>query len=108
MRRRERTSRSAATSCCAACSRPQTSRAWVRPSIAAWRRPARGARAPSRAGTLERRAAPAKLRALIAETKDYPGVTGTITLDEQRNASKPLVVLEIKGGKKVFNTSIKP
>jgi branched-chain amino acid transport system substrate-binding protein len=62
----------------------------------------------SKAGTPERKAAEAKLRELIAATKDYDGVTGTITLDENRNASKPLVVLEIKGGKKVFNTSIKP
>ncbi len=62
----------------------------------------------ARAGTPERKAATAKLRDLIAQTKDFPGVTGTITLDENRNASKPLVVLEIKGGKKVFNTSINP
>jgi branched-chain amino acid transport system substrate-binding protein len=62
----------------------------------------------SKAGTPERKAAEAKLRELIAATKDYDGVTGTITLDENRNASKPLVVLEIKGGKKVFNSSINP
>jgi branched-chain amino acid transport system substrate-binding protein len=64
--------------------------------------------ASSKAGTPERKAATAKLRDLIAQTKDYAGVTGTITLDGNRNASKPLVVLEIKGGKKVFNTSINP
>ena len=64
--------------------------------------------ASSKAGTPERKAAEAKLRELIAATKDYPGVTGVITLDANRDASKPLVVLEIKGGKKVFNTSIKP
>jgi len=64
--------------------------------------------ASSKAGTPERKAATAKLRDLIAQTKDYAGVTGTITLDANRNASKPLVVLEIKGGKKVFNTSINP
>jgi len=62
----------------------------------------------SKAGTPERKAAEVKLRDLIAATKDYAGVTGTITLDANRNASKPLVVLEIKGGKKVFNTSINP
>jgi branched-chain amino acid transport system substrate-binding protein len=62
----------------------------------------------SKAGTPERKAAEAKLRELIAATKDYDGVTGTITLDENRNASKPLVVLEIKGGKKVFNSTINP
>ena len=62
----------------------------------------------AKAGTPERKAATAKLRDLIANTKNYAGVTGTITLDVNRNASKPLVVLEIKGGKKVFNTSINP
>ncbi len=62
----------------------------------------------SKAGTPERKEAEKKLAALIAATKDYPGVTGVITLDDKRNASKPAVVLEIKGGKKVFNTSINP
>lgn len=62
----------------------------------------------AKAGTPERKEAQKKLAALIAATKDYAGVTGVITLDENRNASKPAVVLEIKGGKKVFNTSINP
>ncbi len=62
----------------------------------------------SKAGTPERKAATQKLRDAIAATKGYAGVTGTITLDANRNASKPLVVLEIKGGKKVFNSSINP
>ena len=62
----------------------------------------------SKAGSPERKAAEAKLRDLIAATSGYPGVTGVITLDAKRNANKPAVVLEIKGGKKVFNTSINP
>ena len=62
----------------------------------------------SKAGTPERKAALAKLRDLIAATKDYVGVTGTITLDENRNATKPAVVIEVKGGKKVYNTTIQP
>ena len=62
----------------------------------------------AKAGTPERKAAKAKLRDLIAQTKDYAGVTGVITLDAKRNASKPAVVLEIKGGKKVYNTTINP
>ena len=62
----------------------------------------------SKAGTPARKAAERKLRDLIAATKEYPGVTGIITLDANRDASKPLVVLEIKGGKKVFNSSINP
>ena len=47
-------------------------------------------------------------KAIIAATNAYPGVTGAITLDDKRNATKPAVVLEIKGGKKVFNTQIAP
>ena len=35
-------------------------------------------------------------------------IEGNITLDENRNASKPAVVLAIKDGKKVYDTSISP
>ena len=59
-------------------------------------------------GTPERKAAEKKLRDIIATTTNYPGVTGTITLDENRNAAKPAVVIAIKNGKKVFATSINP
>jgi branched-chain amino acid transport system substrate-binding protein len=59
-------------------------------------------------GSPARKAATKKLRDLIATTTNFPGVTGSITLDENRNASKPAVVLEIKGGKKVYNTTINP
>jgi branched-chain amino acid transport system substrate-binding protein len=62
----------------------------------------------AKAGTPERQEACRKLRDRIAATRDYPGVTGKITLDENRNASKPAVVIEIKGGKKVYNTTILP
>lgn len=44
----------------------------------------------------------------IAETKDFPGVTGRITIDENRNAQKPAVVVEMKGGTPTFVTSIVP
>lgn len=39
----------------------------------------------------------AKLRDAIAATKGFQGATGDITLDENRNAKKPAVVLQIKG-----------
>ena len=38
---------------------------------------------------------PAKLRDAINSTKDFKGVTGSITLDSGRNAVKPAVVLEL-------------
>ena len=60
------------------------------------------------AGTDLRKQATAKLRDMIAQTKNYPGATGQITIDPNRNASKPAVVIEIKDGKKVFNTTTYP
>jgi branched-chain amino acid transport system substrate-binding protein len=44
----------------------------------------------------------------IAETKDFHGVTGKITIDANRNAKKPAVVLEMKGGMPVYVTTIEP
>jgi branched-chain amino acid transport system substrate-binding protein len=64
--------------------------------------------ASSKAGTPERRAATAKLRDEIAATRDFQGVTGTITLDENRNATKPAVIIAIKDGKKVYQTTLHP
>ena len=40
-----------------------------------------------------------KIRDALAKTKDFPGVTGNITIDENRNAKKPGVVLKIENGK---------
>lgn len=50
----------------------------------------------------------AKLRDAIAATKDYPGVTGNITLNADRNAVKPAVVLQIKGADEKYVTTINP
>ncbi len=47
-------------------------------------------------------AARARLRDLIAGTQDFPGVTGTISLDAARNAQKPAVVLEVRDGQLRF------
>lgn len=62
----------------------------------------------TKAGTPARAAATGKLRDRIAATQAYVGVTGTISLDAKRNASKPAVVIGIMGGKKVFKASIAP
>jgi branched-chain amino acid transport system substrate-binding protein len=51
---------------------------------------------------------PAKVRDAIAATKDFPGVTGLITLDEHRNAIKPAVVLQVKDGKLSYVETINP
>jgi branched-chain amino acid transport system substrate-binding protein len=49
-----------------------------------------------------------KLRDAIAQTKGFPGVTGTITLNAERDAVKPAVVLEIKDGKYSYRETIDP
>jgi len=57
-----------------------------------------------RAGTTE----PSAVRDALAQTSDFPGVTGTITLDEQRNPVKPAVVLQISGGQFRYVETIDP
>lgn len=49
-----------------------------------------------------------KIKNELAKTKDFPGVTGMITINDQRNAVKPAVVLEIKDGKFVYKETIAP
>ena len=57
-----------------------------------------------RAGTTN----PEKLRAALAATKDFKGVTGLITINPQRNANKSAVILTIKNGKFQFLQSVAP
>lgn len=57
-----------------------------------------------RAGTTESSA----LRDAIAATRDFEGVTGTITLDGKRNASKPAVILAIENGGFQFVETVQP
>jgi branched-chain amino acid transport system substrate-binding protein len=38
------------------------------------------------------------IRDALAATKDFPGVTGKVTFNENRDAVKPIVVIEIKDG----------
>ena len=48
------------------------------------------------------------IRDAIALTKNYPGVTGSISMDSERNAVKPAVVLRVQGGKSSFVTTVNP
>jgi branched-chain amino acid transport system substrate-binding protein len=48
------------------------------------------------------------IRDAIAQTKDFPGIAGAVTLDENRNAVKPAVVLKVGDGKTEYVTTIKP
>jgi len=52
--------------------------------------------------------APSLIRTALAETKDFQGITGPITLDKDRNAVKPAVVLQVKDGKIVFVEAVAP
>jgi len=57
-------------------------------------------RAPSWEGTA--------LAKAIAETKDFVGVTGRITIDPERNAKKSAVIVQMKGGVPVAVATIEP
>jgi branched-chain amino acid transport system substrate-binding protein len=50
----------------------------------------------------------AKIRDALAATKDFQGVTGKITIDANRNASKPAVILTIKNGKFQYVETVSP
>ncbi len=49
-----------------------------------------------------------KVRDAIAVTKDFEGVTGKTTMDANRNATKPAVIIAIKDGKFAFVETINP
>lgn len=57
-----------------------------------------------RAGTTEASA----LRTALAATKDFPGVTGMITLDANRNPSKSAIVLRVEDGKFSYLETVSP
>jgi branched-chain amino acid transport system substrate-binding protein len=60
--------------------------------------------AMKRAGTTEE----PQLRDAIAATKDFEGVTGKTTLDAERNATKPAVIITVKDGKFKYVATINP
>jgi branched-chain amino acid transport system substrate-binding protein len=57
-----------------------------------------------RAGTTDG----AKVRDALAAVKDYDAVTGKITIDEKRNATKAAVVLQVQGKATKFVSSVAP
>ena len=58
----------------------------------------------TRAGTTDS----GKLRDALAETKNFPGVTGVISMDDDRNAVKPAVVLKLEDLKYIYQETIPP
>jgi branched-chain amino acid transport system substrate-binding protein len=51
---------------------------------------------------------PKAIRDSLATTRGFAGITGIITLNEQRDAIKSAVVLEVKDGKFVFKETVDP
>ena len=58
----------------------------------------------SRAGSDD----PTKIRDALATTKDFPGVSGTTTIDAQRNARKAIVIVKIQDGQIRFHAKVDP
>lgn len=50
----------------------------------------------------------AKVRDALSATKDFPAVTGKITIDAKRDAVKSAVILKIEGGKFKFVETVNP
>jgi branched-chain amino acid transport system substrate-binding protein len=48
------------------------------------------------------------IAAALAATRDFDGVTGKISIDAERNAVKPAVILEMKNGEATFVATIEP
>lgn len=57
-----------------------------------------------RAGTADR----AKVRDALAGTNTFPGITGMISMDRDRNAVKPAVILKLQDGKYIYQQTIQP
>ena len=49
-----------------------------------------------------------KVRDALAQTQNFPGVTGDITIDKDRNVTKPLVLVQVKDGKFAYVSTVKP
>ena len=58
----------------------------------------------TRAGTTDGE----KLRDALAQTKDFAGVTGVISMDADRNAVKPAVVLKLQDLRFIYQEKIQP
>ncbi len=49
-----------------------------------------------------------KIKEEINKTVNFKGITGTITLDENRNPIKSAIILEAKDGKFIYKTVVSP
>ncbi|MBL9200521.1 MAG: ABC transporter substrate-binding protein [Opitutaceae bacterium] len=58
----------------------------------------------ARAGSTEKGA----LRAALAATKDFPGVTGRTTINARRDADKDAAIIAVRGGRLEFVETVRP
>jgi branched-chain amino acid transport system substrate-binding protein len=49
---------------------------------------------------------PDAIREAIQNTKGFQGATGAITIDAERNADKPIVIVQIKGKKSTYFATV--
>lgn len=49
---------------------------------------------------------PEAIKVALAETKNFAGATGSLTIDKDHNANKPIVVVQVKGKKFVYATQL--
>ncbi len=52
--------------------------------------------------------APERVRAALADTRHFAGVTGDISIDARRNPVKPVAIVQWRGGRDQFVTAITP
>jgi branched-chain amino acid transport system substrate-binding protein len=62
------------------------------------------ANAIERAGSTEG----SKIRDALAETRDFPGVTGVIRFDTDRNAVKPAVIMKLEDARYIYQETLQP
>lgn len=48
------------------------------------------------------------IRDALAKTRDFHGVSGTLSIDSDRNAVKRIVIMKIDGGKAKFHSAVEP
>jgi branched-chain amino acid transport system substrate-binding protein len=49
---------------------------------------------------------PEAIKTALAQTKDFVGATGTITIDKDHNANKPIVIAQVKGKKFTYSSQM--
>jgi len=77
---------------------PETNAALGYDAVRLW------AEAVKRAGSLD----PQKVRDAVAATKNYEGISGTITMGPTRDPIKPVAIIRIEGGEMKFEAWVKP